>query len=501
MTMRLLAFDDDAAVGRLVTRIATLTGMQASAVTNAEAFRQALRDAPPQVVALDLQLGSTDGIAQLRELAAAGYAGALVLMSGFDARVLETTAALARSLGLHVAGILPKPIRASELEGILQHLLLTAQEPTLDGLLAAIRQDELTLELQPIVERHPRTLHKLEGLVRWNHPTLGRLTPEAFVPMAETDPTAIDALTEWVFGAAVLAWQRLAEHGLRVPIAVNVSSRNLHDLTLPDRLERRLHRAGMPMDQFGLELTETAAFHDTARIMEVIGRLRLKGVQLAIDDFGTGYSSLKLLRQMPFCAIKIDRSFVADATTSRDSRAIVKSILDLAANMEMDSIAEGVETEETAALLEQLGASRLQGHLIAPSLPVDAVPAWLAVWTNQPGRPAQRARSSVPMLAAPGGLSPVDRRPVAGTVSLGDSLTANATARLSPRQLDVIRLLSEGHPVKEIARRLELSVGTVKVHLSLAYSALGVRNRVEAVLRVGMLQTGHDAASVEALPQ
>jgi EAL domain-containing protein (putative c-di-GMP-specific phosphodiesterase class I) len=116
---------------------------------------------------------------------------------------------------------------------------------------------------------------------------------------------------------------------------------------------------GMPARHLCLELTESAVFKDAARSMEILSRVRLKGMQLSIDDFGTGYSSLKLLRQMPFSEIKIDRSLVNDVTTSRDSRAIVKSIIDLTANMEMGCVAEGVETEETAELLQQLGACDL----------------------------------------------------------------------------------------------------------------------------------------------
>ena len=196
--------------------------------------------------------------------------------------------------------------------------------------------------------------------------------------MAESDTTVIDALTDWIVNAAVDAYQVLAELGVSVPIAVNMSTLNLHDLTVPDRLEQRLRAGDMPAKHLCLEITESAAFKDAAMTMDILSRMRLKGMQLSIDDFGTGYSSLKMLRQMPFSEIKIDQSFVGDATTSRDSRAIVKSIMDLAANMEMGCVAEGVETEETAELLERLGSCDMQGYLIAAPMPVEAIPAWLA---------------------------------------------------------------------------------------------------------------------------
>jgi len=380
--MRVLAFDDDPAVGRLVVRVATMSGMEAMAVTDAEAFGHGLQTDPPHLVVLDLQLGETDGVEQLRVLAKRHYTGALVLMSGFDARVLGTARALGESLGLKVVGALKKPLRVAELEQVLEIVQAAGRSLSAGRLLQAIANHELALEFQPVVSRNPKVLKKLEALVRWEHPIVGRIPPGEFLPVAESDTATIDALTEWVVGAAVDAYQVLAALGITVPLAVNVSARNLHDLTLPDRLERRLRAGGMPARHLCLELTESAAFKNATSTMDILSRVRLKGMQLSIDDFGTGYSSLKMLRQMPFSEIKIDQSFVADATTSRDSRAIVKSIIDLAANMDMACVAEGVETEETAALLEQLGVHDLQGYLIARPMPVAAIPAWLASWTQ-----------------------------------------------------------------------------------------------------------------------
>jgi EAL domain-containing protein (putative c-di-GMP-specific phosphodiesterase class I)/CheY-like chemotaxis protein len=383
MTTRLLVFDDDAAIGRLVTRVATLTGFAATAVTDGEAFRQSLQHEPPHIILLDLQLGGTDGVEQMRYLAEHQYTGALILMSGFDARVLATTCALAGGMGLNVATTLSKPIRVEDLERALKRLQSLAQEkPSADRVLEAIRNDELILEFQPIVSRHPKILKKLEALVRWDHLTIGRIPPSEFLPTAEADTVVIEALTDWVVGAALKAHLVLVQLGMTVPLAVNISVQNLLDLTLPDRLCERLRSAGVPAEHLCLEVTESAAFQDAALTMDILSRIRLKGMQLAIDDFGTGYSSLKMLRQMPFSEIKIDRSFVADLTTSRDSRAIVKSIIDLAANMEMTCVAEGVETEETAALLESLNVGALQGYLIARPMPVEAVPVWFAGWAG-----------------------------------------------------------------------------------------------------------------------
>lgn len=475
--MRMLVFDDDAAVGRLVTRVATLSGLDATSVTEPAAFRQSLADAPPQVILLDLQLGVTDGVEQLRYLAEQQYGGAIVVMSGFDARVLAATATVAKNLELNIAATLAKPIRVAELEEVIERLKSVRQPISGEDLLAAIRDNDLSLEFQPIVRWRPRALNKLEALVRWDHPEFGQISPADFLPLAETNRATIDALTDWVIGAAVEAWGVLQELDVHVPITVNVSTLNLHDITLPDRLSRRLAAAGMPAEQLCLEITETAASRDTARMMDILTRARLKGFQLAIDDFGTGYSSLKALRQLPFSVIKIDRSFVSDMTTSANSRAIVKSIIGLAANMNMATIAEGVETEETAELLEHMNVDALQGYLIARSMPVEAIASWRTIWVAGDGSEGTGTDPSDGVTPANDRVMARDAVPAVGP---GDARC------LSARQTELMQLLTEGCSVKEIARRVGLSIGAVTIHLSHAYSVLGARDRTEAIIRAGL---------------
>jgi EAL domain-containing protein (putative c-di-GMP-specific phosphodiesterase class I)/FixJ family two-component response regulator len=476
--MRLLVFDDDPAVGRLVVRLATMAGLAATAVTEPAAFRQSLFDAPPRIIVLDLQLGVTDGVEQLRYLAEQRYNGSIIVMSGFDARVLAATAAVAKNLDLDIAATLSKPIQIAELEEIIERLRSVQQPLSAENLFAAIHDDQLNLEFQPIVHCGDRSLSKLEALVRWDHPELGPIPPDKFLYLAETNREIIDSLTDWVIGAAVDAWLILRELNLRVPITVNVSTLNLHDLTLPDRLARRLAVAGMPAEELCLEITETAASRDTTRMMDVLTRVRLKGIQLAIDDFGTGYSSLKALRQLPFSVIKIDRSFVADLTSSADSRAIVKSIISLAENMNMATIAEGVETEETAVLLEQMQVDALQGYLIGRPMPVEAIASWLTIWSARD----HGADGAV--------LSSTDTNETyvvanAGTASERMAGGDAEGAILSGRQIEVMRLLTEGCSIKDIARRLCLDIRTVKVHLSYVWLALGARDRADAVMRAG----------------
>jgi EAL domain-containing protein (putative c-di-GMP-specific phosphodiesterase class I)/DNA-binding CsgD family transcriptional regulator len=378
---------------------------------------------------------------------------------------------LGESLGLKLVSVLEKPLKVAELEAVFERLQAAGQPMSAERLLEGITNDELSLDFQPIVTRDPKTILKLEALARWDHPVMGRIAPGEFLPVGEGDAAIMDVLTDWAVSSVVEAYQVLAELGVRVPLSVNVSPHNLYDLTFPDRIEQRMRAGGMPAHLLCLEITESDAFKDTTRSTDILTRVRLKGMQISIDDFGTGYSSLKMLRLMPNSEIKIDQLFVGNLTTSRDSRAIVKSIINLASSMEMSCVAEGVETEETAEQLEQLGACSIQGFLIAPPMPVEAVPAWLAIWSKCGGTAAPKpeaADSEVDVLQAP--------------LTTRIAVKGKSGERLSPRQLDVIRLLSVGLSVKEIARELKLGAGTVKVHLSLAYSALGARNRIEAVM-------------------
>jgi EAL domain-containing protein (putative c-di-GMP-specific phosphodiesterase class I)/DNA-binding CsgD family transcriptional regulator len=449
-----------------------MKGIEAASAADAEAFWDLMQCNEPEMIVLDLQLGQTDGVEQLRLLAKHRYAGQIVLISGHGLRLLATVRTMAEDLGLTITAALEKPLQIPALEHLLEHLDGAPRVVSAEQLRTAILNDEMALDFQPIVGMKPRTLKKLEALIRWDRGGAGMIQPSGFLPVAEGDTATMDALLDWVIGATMEAHSVLGQLGINVPIAVNISARNLQDRTLPDRLEQRLRAGGMAPGQLWLEVNKTAAFEDATLTMDVLSRLQLKGIHISIDNFGTGYASLKLLRQMPFSEIKMDRSFVGDMTQSRDARAIVKSVIDLAANMETGCVAQGVETSDIADAITRLGTCDLQGFWIARPMPVEAVPAWLAIWSRSEPFPA-------------GSVSRTEKKPLpqeADVPAPAEEAGLDAL-KLSPRQTDVMRLLSDGRSVKEIARQLNLGVGTVKVHLSMAYSALGAHNRVEAIQR------------------
>ena len=364
-------------------------------------------------------------------------------------------------------------------------------------------QDEIILEYQPIVHSGTRAVHCLEALARWRHPELGRLEPARFMTLVADSPSLAAALTDRVIMLAARDYRRLRALGLSTLIAVNVSTHCLADLSFPDRVDQLLRQEDMPRDRLCLEITENAVFDDTLQLMDILSRIRLKGIHITIDDFGTGHSSLKLLRQMPFTALKIDRSFIADLATSQETRAIVKSLVDLAGALNLECIAEGVETAATAGILDALNVGFIQGFLIGQAMGIDDLVAWpgLRGATGSNVVPLMPPRVAQPVAAPPhvavsaagsmvsyaaSALSaaptshPLPAAPVAPVPA------AHAAPELSPRQQTVMQLLAEGCSVKEIARRLDLSIGTVKTHLAQAYMILGAHNRIEALRRAGL---------------
>jgi EAL domain-containing protein (putative c-di-GMP-specific phosphodiesterase class I) len=241
----------------------------------------------------------------------------------------------------------------------------------------ALTSQQLHMLYQPKVRFRDGTLASVEALVRWDDPQLGTIEPSLFVPLAE-EHGLIDELTRWGLRTILSQWLDWRDEGIDVQIAFNISALSLEHLDFPDLVERMCSGLEVPTDRLVLELTEGAT-QPLVKLMDTLTRFRIKGIGLAIDDFGTGYSSLMLLRQLPFTEVKIDRAFVADVPSSRDSRLIVRAITDLARGLGIASTAEGIETVEQLRASSELGCDLAQGYLVSP--PID--PRGLRSWREQ----------------------------------------------------------------------------------------------------------------------
>jgi EAL domain-containing protein (putative c-di-GMP-specific phosphodiesterase class I)/ActR/RegA family two-component response regulator len=394
--MRLLVLDDDEPIASSMAAMASRRSWDAQAVTREADFQALIEAAPPDAIILDLQLGDSDGIEQLHFLHSVRYRGAIVLMSGFNTRVLAAAQQIGQSLGLFIAAAIEKPVPAARLGDVLSSIerhgsgtqspQAKAQEfplsVTPEDIVEAIDAGRMELHLQPIVAAADHVVTEAEALIRWQHPVLGLVPPEQFIPSIEQDARVMDRLTMWVTETAVAQHCRLAAQGRTVRVFVNISSQALRSHDFPDRIAGVLERLAAPQGAIGLEITESVAMQDLDTTAAVLARLRLKGFPVALDDFGTGHASLSALHRMPFSAVKIDKSFVAGMETSTESLMIVRSVIELAHSMGLTCIAEGVTTAGAARQLRDLGTDGLQGYYFSGPLPLDGFAHWLDAWSR-----------------------------------------------------------------------------------------------------------------------
>ncbi len=239
----------------------------------------------------------------------------------------------------------------------------------------AVEHHELRLYLQPKVPLHGQPGRAAEALVRWQHPQRGLVPPMQFIPFAE-QTGFVRQLTLWMFEEVARLLADPRTQGLALRVSVNLSTRDLLDPELSTRLADILVRHGVPASAFCLEITESAIMDDPQRAEAMLNRLSEQGFKLSIDDFGTGYSSLAYLKRLPVHELKIDKSFVMGMETGEDDAMIVRSTIDLAHNLGLTVVAEGVETAAILERLRTLACDEAQGYHIARPLPVDDFLAW-----------------------------------------------------------------------------------------------------------------------------
>ena len=246
----------------------------------------------------------------------------------------------------------------------------------LSDLRQAISRDELELHYQPKVGLNEDGALHAEALVRWRHAEHGMLPPDEFIPIAEQSGS-IGLLTRWVLRRAIADCAQWNDSGLDVTVAVNLSALDLFDPHLPAYIRDLLAAAGLPASRIGLELTESAIMNEPAQALRVLRDLKALGITLAIDDFGTGYSSLAQLKRLPVDELKIDKSFVLNLRAdSNDDLVIVRSTIELAHNMGLRVIAEGVEHDEGWKILQEMKCDMAQGYFVSRPLPASEFRRW-----------------------------------------------------------------------------------------------------------------------------
>jgi diguanylate cyclase len=240
----------------------------------------------------------------------------------------------------------------------------------------ALQRGEFSLHYQPKVEAKSGEVVQVEALLRWEHPEHGSMRADEFIPLAEQSGH-IRQITRWVVEHVIEQCRRWRDRGLRINVAVNLSTLDLADEDLPDSIVKCLVKYEVPPSSLVLEVTETAVMQNTAQAVRVLGRFRACGIRIALDDFGTGHSSLAQLKRIPVDELKIDKSFVLQLKDGTEDAVIVRATIDLGRSMGLQVVAEGVEDQASWDLLERYGCDLLQGYYISRPLSGEDFKAWV----------------------------------------------------------------------------------------------------------------------------
>jgi EAL domain-containing protein (putative c-di-GMP-specific phosphodiesterase class I) len=388
---RLLILDDEPEVGRIIGLIAEGADFEWRSTTHPDEFFRLLDTWLPTHLAVDLVMPEMDGVQVMRQLSERGCTCRIVITSGVGSRVMDAAMRSGVEHGLDVRGVVPKPFSALTLRVLLldepddwpastegngsQEPGCCNDSPSAE-LGRVIKDKKFSIVYQPKIDCATGNLSGLQVLVQLDNIGVAPELPGKLVENLDRDDL-IDAFTAEVFDQS-LRWFGVHFSGSNVTLAINVSAQDLLQSKFLDALIAQCQNHHVAPEQIILELAETSAMKDPTRSLDALTRFRMKGFQLSLDDFGTGYSSMVQLVRLPFSEIKVDASFVVSISSSEESRAVVKSIVELGHSLGLKVTAEGVEDAATSELLAALGCDLLQGAHVSPVMSGEAVLQWLA---------------------------------------------------------------------------------------------------------------------------
>ena len=381
----------------------TVSGLNVGRLLTAEGSEQALKFLKDRgavdIVICDLDMPGMDGIQFIRHLAEQKLAQGVIVLSAMDAALIRTVEDMAQAHGLMVLGHMSKPMSRTRLRELLEFYFVEQAENQAhpaatkelifdeDELEKAIHDNQFVLYYQPKVLLKSGRMVSVEALARWHHPEAGVIKPVHFIPLMESSGLIAPMTTKMIDLALdqVRLWR---EQGRNIAVGVNLSAAILSNTDLPDMLIKKTRDLNIPPELLTLEITESSLIQNAALSLETLARFKLHGFSLSIDDFGTGYSSMQQLNRIPFSELKIDRSFVSNACHDKTHKAIVEANISLAHNLNMKTVAEGVENIEDWQLLHELNCDLAQGYFIAKPMPADDISQWEQEWlTRQPITP------------------------------------------------------------------------------------------------------------------
>lgn len=386
VNLRVLVVDDDPVMLEVVAMVLRGAGFT-SIETSLDGVRalETLVGSQVDLLICDLNMPGMDGIRLLSQVALLNRTPAIILLTGEGAQILGASRKFAEVKGLHLLGVLEKPITLNSLtdllNGYLPSIERTAQAidlPMLSGkdVRIGLASNAIQLVYQPKIDMHYGQLRGVEALLRWRDKKFGTVPAPEVIRAAE-DARLIDDLTLAVVARAVQDRSTLVREGINVDIALNVSMHSLQSFGIVERMSELICVAGDSPDRFTLEITETHLMGDLAKVLETLIRFRLRGFMVAIDDYGTGAATMQFLMQLPSTEIKIDRSFIRAAARSEEGRVLLQSAIQLGLRLGQIVTVEGIETDFEAHLAREFGCHLGQGYFYGRPMSLRDLAAWI----------------------------------------------------------------------------------------------------------------------------
>lgn len=385
--MKLLVVDDDQDYQDYIGVILQDLGFES--VTHAYSSQGALdkvKENHYDAILTDLVMPEVDGVQLLRMLSENNFLGKVLIISSTGTKLMQSIYRLARIYNLNIVGSLDKAdLHNGKIKEYLDktasfernHSQFTRAQFKEWELRQAIANDELCLHYQPKVCSKTLTIQGVEALVRWNNPELGLIQPKDFISRIERFQLS-EQLCQWVIQQALHDLSIFDSQIPNLSVSINLSVLALYQLNLTARTLQACEKYAIQPNRVTFEITESQVLEKASAPLETLTRLSLNGFKLSIDDFGTGYSSLEQLNRLPFDELKVDQCFVQESYESEDARIIIENCVQLAKNLQLNVVAEGVETKEMLSLVQDLGCDQIQGHFIAKPMDRLSMLQWVS---------------------------------------------------------------------------------------------------------------------------